>query len=275
MTQPPPQQPPAFGPWVEGELRLIGMLDNRMLGLLRAIEQTGSINQAAKRVGLSYKGAWQIIERANNLAPQALISTATGGSKGGGTRLTEAGNRLLKLFVKLEQQHRQFIDSLNQQLASDPEVMRLLKPLAIKTTASNQLSGRIAAVRLGSVNGEVLVELRGGETIAASLTLDEIEALKLQPGMDALLMINATEIIVAMEAQPDSFSARNVLPGKVIQLLEDEVNAEVVIGLQGNVSIAAMMTKAGARQLQLCQGIAAFALFKSNAVILGVLAEAQ
>jgi len=59
--------------WVDGELRLVGALDSRMIGLLRAIEQSGSINQAAKQTGLSYKGAWQMIERANNLAPKVLI----------------------------------------------------------------------------------------------------------------------------------------------------------------------------------------------------------
>ena len=43
--------------WVEGELNLAGTLDSRMIGLLRAIDQSGSINQAAKQMGLSYKGA--------------------------------------------------------------------------------------------------------------------------------------------------------------------------------------------------------------------------
>ena len=82
--------------WVEGELRLVGALNSRMIGLLRAIDQSGSINQAAKQTGLSYKGAWQMIERANNLAPKVLITTATGGSKGGGTCLTAAGQSLLQ-----------------------------------------------------------------------------------------------------------------------------------------------------------------------------------
>ena len=81
--------------WVEGELRLAGTLDSRIIGLLKAIDQSGSINQAAKQAGLSYKGAWQMIERANNLAPKVLITTATGGSKGGGTCLTGAGQSLL------------------------------------------------------------------------------------------------------------------------------------------------------------------------------------
>jgi molybdate transport system regulatory protein len=39
--------------WVEGEPRLVGALDSRMIGLLRAIAQSGSINQATKQTGLS------------------------------------------------------------------------------------------------------------------------------------------------------------------------------------------------------------------------------
>ncbi len=35
-------------PWVEGNLRLAG-LDGRMIGLLRAIDQSGSLNKAAKK----------------------------------------------------------------------------------------------------------------------------------------------------------------------------------------------------------------------------------
>lgn len=81
-------------PWIEGELRLAGMLDKRMIALLQAIEESGSINQAAKQSGLSYKGAWQMLERLNNGAPQALLTTAIGGSKGGGTSLTAAGHAM-------------------------------------------------------------------------------------------------------------------------------------------------------------------------------------
>ena len=109
-----------------------------MIGLLRAIDQSGSINQAAKQVGLSYKGAWQIIERANNGAPKTLVSTATGGSKGGGTCLTEAGRSLLALFTRLEQQHQQFLDQLNRSLADDPDTVLLLQRLVVKTSARNQ-----------------------------------------------------------------------------------------------------------------------------------------
>jgi molybdate transport system regulatory protein len=260
--------------WVEAELRLVGMLDSRMIGLLKAIDQCGSINQAAKQTGLSYKGAWQIIERANNLAPKVLISTATGGSKGGGTCLTAAGQGLLKLFTRLEQQHQQFLQQLNQSLADDPDMMLLLKRLVIKTSATNQLFGTITAIHMGSVNAEVFVELKGGEQVVASLTLSEFRQLELGIGSEVLLLINATEIIVVTDPDNCLLSARNCLCGTVIHAQHDAVDSEVVIQLSNGESLVAMITQGSAESMGLTPGILAHAVFKSNAVIVGAIPHA-
>jgi molybdate transport system regulatory protein len=257
--------------WVEGELRLVGALDSRMIGLLRAIEQSGSINQAAKQTGLSYKGAWQMIERANNLAPKVLISTATGGSKGGGTCLTAAGQSLLQLFTRLEQQHRQFLQQLNQSLADDPDVQMLLKRLVIKTSATNQLFGTITALQTGAVNAEVIVELKGGEQIVASLALTELKRLELSIGGDVVLLINDPEIIVITDPDNYSLSARNCLRGTVIRVQYDGVESEIVINLPSGDSLAAMISQVSALALGLIPGISAYAVFKSNAVIIGAI----
>jgi len=260
--------------WVEGELRLAGALDRRMIALLKAIDQSGSINQAAKQMGLSYKGAWQIIERANNLAPKVLISTATGGSKGGGTCLTAAGQALLSLFVRLEKQHRQFLQKLNESLADDPEMMLLLKPLAIKTSATNQLFGVITAINAGAVNAEVFVELKGGERIVASQTLAMLDSLGLVVGGDVLLLINAPEISVVTDPEHYSFSARNCMPGKVIRVQHDAVESEIVIQLSGGDNLVATITQTSAEALGLSSGVSVNAVFKSNAVIIAAISKA-
>jgi len=255
--------------WVEGELRLVGALNSRMIGLLRAIDQSGSINQAAKQTGLSYKGAWQMIERANNLAPKVLITTATGGSKGGGTCLTAAGQSLLRLFTRLEQQHRQFLQQLNQSLAEDPDMQLLLKRLVIKTSATNQLFGIITSIQTGAVNAEVSVELKGGEQIVASLAVTELKRLKLRIGNDVVLLINGPEIIIITDPGNSTLSARNSLRGTVIRVQYDGVDAEVVIQLPCGDSLVAMISQISALALGLIPGISASAIFKSNAVLLG------
>lgn len=260
--------------WVEAELRLAGSLDGRMIGLLKAIDQTGSINQAAKQSGLSYKGAWQMIERANNLSPKVLISTATGGSKGGGTCLTTAGQALLQLFMRIEQQHQVFLQQLNRNLAADPDMMLLLKPLAIKTSATNQLFGTITAMISGAVTTEVFVALKGGEQIVASLTSTELRQLDLLVGGNVLMLINASEINVVIDSGY-LLSARNCLFGRVIRIQQDTVDSAVVLQLSGGDSIVATITQLSTESLGLKQGTSACAVFKSNAVILGTLGMPQ
>ena len=257
--------------WFEGELRLVGSLDSRMIGLLKAIDQSGSINQAAKQVGLSYKGAWQMIERANNLAPKVLISTATGGAKGGGTNLTTAGRSLLQLFTRIDQQHKQFLLEVNQALADDPVTQMLLKRLVIKTSATNQLFGSIIEIDQGTVNAEVVVKLKGGELVAAAISLSELKQLDLNIGSDIVLLINDPEIIIATDPDNYSFSARNCLRGKVVRLQEDEVDAEVVIHLPSGDSLVAIISQVSVEEMGLKLGISAHALFKSNAVMIGVI----
>lgn len=257
--------------WIEGELRLIGALDTRMIGLLRAIDETGSINRAARQVGLSYKGAWQMIERANNLAPRALISTAIGGSKGGGTCLTEAGRGLLELFTRLEGQHRQFLRQLNQSLLDDPEVVLLLRRQVIKNTARNQLFGNITAIELGAVNAEVYVTLKGGERVVISVTLPSLEYLGVNVGGDAVLLINPSDILVDDGGERILVSARNRLDGHVIRVQFDGVDSEVIIQLSSGETIAATVTQTSAEVLGLKPGCKASAVFKSSAVILAVL----
>ncbi len=255
--------------WVDGELRLAG-LDSRMIGLLRAIEQSGSINQAAKQVGLSYKGAWQIIERANNGSPKTLVSTATGGSKGGGTCLTEAGRSLLALFSGLEYQHRQFLQQLNRSLTDDPDTVLLLQRLVVKTSARSQLFGSIVGIYAGAVNVEIIVKLKGGEQIITTVAMTSLNDLGLQIGADAVLLINSADITLTMDFDPNRFSARNRLFGSVIRVQQDEVNAEVIVLLAGGETLVAMITQQSAQNLTLAPGMPVWAMFKSNAPVLGV-----
>ena len=256
--------------WVEGELRLAGMLDSRMIGLLEAIDQSGSINQAAKQVGLSYKGAWQILERANNGSPKNLINTATGGSKGGGTRLTDAGRALLNLFNRLEQQHQQFLAELNQRLAGDPDTILLLQRLVVKTSARNQLFGSIVAIKIGAVNAEVLVKLKGGEQVVVTPSLASLEQLKLKIGVDALLLINGTDITLTVDADYRRFMVGNRLSCRVIRIQQDEVNAEIMVLLPGGETLAVLITPQSLNDMAIETGQHLWAIFHDNAAILGV-----
>jgi len=264
------QNDAAISSWVEGDLKLAGMLDSRMIALLQAIDQTGSINRAAKQVGLSYKGAWQIIERANNGSPKMLVSTSIGGSKGGGTHLTDAGQALVALFLRLECQHQQFLDQLNRDLNNDPDTLLLLQRLIVKTSARNQLFGQVVSIQPGAVNAEVVIKLRGGEQVIVTISLSSIESLNLSSGCDALLLINNADLVLTTEDDHRRFLSTNHLACRVLRLQQDEVTAEVIVQLSGGEILAISMTPQSIREMAIETGQALWVVFNSNAPFLGV-----
>ena len=103
---------------VGGEIWLTDDAANRVLleqlGLLRAIAEAGSISAAAKTLGISYKTAWDRLERLNNLSKLPLLLRASGGSKGGGSQLTDYGRQLLAGFEELEKQHQETLASASE-----------------------------------------------------------------------------------------------------------------------------------------------------------------
>ena len=75
--------------------------------LLAAIEKTGSISAAGKYLGMSYRRAWLLVDAMNRCFQQPLVETATGGTHGGGTRLTPLGIQVLERYEQLQNDIRE------------------------------------------------------------------------------------------------------------------------------------------------------------------------
>lgn len=69
--------------------------------LLDAIQQLGSISAAAKSMKMSYRRAWELVNVMNQCFKEPLVSSATGGSHGGGASLTELGKSILQSYRDL------------------------------------------------------------------------------------------------------------------------------------------------------------------------------
>ena len=70
--------------------------------LITRIGQTGSISAAARAMGMSYRRAWQLVEALNKTYNQPVVTTAIGGTRGGGARVTLFGKHLVALFRAME-----------------------------------------------------------------------------------------------------------------------------------------------------------------------------
>jgi len=78
------------------------MLGPGKVDLMKALHTTGSISAAARTLGMSYKRAWLLLETLNQGFGRPLVDTSHGGRGGGGARLTELGEEVLRLYSEME-----------------------------------------------------------------------------------------------------------------------------------------------------------------------------
>ncbi|HCT98704.1 MAG TPA: molybdenum-dependent transcriptional regulator [Methylococcaceae bacterium] len=254
---------------IEASFKLTGV-DNRMIALLSAIDEQGSLNQAAKTVGLSYKGAWQMVERANQLALSPLVKTEKGGSKGGGTALTSAGKSLLTLFMGLENAHQRFIEELNKRLIDNDALLAPLKCFSQKNPVVNHFTGMIHTIKWGSDNAEVVIVLPSGLPIMASIPLSFLESFGLSTGKEVYLLIDSINIILMTSLGEGKMSARNQLKGVICERQSDGARAQVTMTLETGDVLVVTITEESVVQLGLEIGSEIYAIFKSNSVDVGV-----
>jgi molybdate transport system regulatory protein len=79
---------PAMGP---GKARLVAL-----------IADTGSISAAARKMGMSYRQAWLLVEALNESFNEPVVLTAIGGKRGGGAVVTHFGRQLIKSYHGME-----------------------------------------------------------------------------------------------------------------------------------------------------------------------------
>jgi molybdate transport system regulatory protein len=70
--------------------------------LIERIGATGSISAAARAMGMSYRRAWQLVEALNRDFRQPVVTTAIGGTRGGGAQVTPFGRRVVAAFRAME-----------------------------------------------------------------------------------------------------------------------------------------------------------------------------
>lgn len=138
------------------------------------------------------------------------------------------------------------------------------------TSARNQFSGKISAVKTGPINAEVDLLLPGGETIVAVITNASVERLGLKPGVPAVALVKASWIILTRDEDEMMYSTRNRLCGTVSKVVIGAVNAEVNLKLAGGTEMSVIITIESVNKLGLKEGVKACALFKAPSVIIGV-----
>jgi molybdate transport system regulatory protein len=72
------------------------------IALLEAIKATGSISAAARKIGMSYRRAWLLVEEINGTLRSPAVEAATGGKQGGGASITDVGERIIEIYRSIQ-----------------------------------------------------------------------------------------------------------------------------------------------------------------------------
>jgi len=238
------------------------------VALIEAVDELGSISAAAKRLELSYKGAWDIVQALNNLFDTPLIEAVPGGKAGGSAAVTTRGRAVAAAFRRVQAEMDAALARLEAGLSGEA-ARELFWSLGMRTSARNALRGVISAVTGGAVNSEVELRLADGLAITAVLTRRSVDELGLAVGKPAIALIKSSFVLLA-KGDGLRTSARNQIPGEVVGREDGAVTSEVVLAIGDGKTLTATITLESASALEIAVGDPVTALIKSSHVILAV-----
>ncbi|MGQ9543274.1 MAG: TOBE domain-containing protein [Candidatus Bathyarchaeia archaeon] len=177
---------PSFKLWLGSEAGYI--IGKGGVILLKAIEKYGSITEAAKKIGISYKHAWDRIAEMEKAFGEPFLQTRRGGRMGGGAELTEDAVALIRSYDRIERYVRRVL--------KDEEYWEVV---GLKISARNRLKGIVEEVQVGPVTSKVKVRITTPTTITAVITREAVDELDIKPGETVEAVIKATEVMIAKD----------------------------------------------------------------------------
>ena len=175
----------------KAKLWLVNDRDEPIMGegradLLKAIRDEGSLNKASKKVKISYKHAWLLLNDIEKSLGEPVIIKKRGG-KEQGTFLTEKAINLLE-------EYNTYQDILAQTVYDKT----FWEVIGVKISARNQLKGKITGIEKEGLIAKVKIDVEPS-TITAVITKEAAEALGLKNDDKVVAVVKATEVMIGKE----------------------------------------------------------------------------
>jgi molybdate transport system regulatory protein len=94
--------------WIEAGGEVVA--GDGKINLLERIEETGSIQKAAGKIGMSYRHAWGFLQKMEKRGGIKLVVTQIGGREGGGAKLTPQGKEFLRRYSAFREGLDEYIE---------------------------------------------------------------------------------------------------------------------------------------------------------------------
>ena len=220
--------------------------------VLEAIDETNSLSLAAKKLSFSYRTVWGYVVKLNNLLGRKVVETRKGGKEKGGACLTKEGKELLYFLKGLERSFKDVPIKSNRYL--------------VRTSARNQIFGKVLSVEMRGINGIVTVEVDTGDLVKVSITKESVEDLKVESGKEVFLLIKAPWVKVSKSLA--EVKGENVYPSRILEKAEGEGKAELFLETERGTFLTSVVEGKSCSNLKVDDEVYAF--FKKEHVILGV-----
>ncbi|WP_010233492.1 TOBE domain-containing protein [Clostridium arbusti] len=136
-------------------------------------------------------------------------------------------------------------------------------------SARNRFRGVVTDIKMGSVVGEVLVDLGCNHLASAVITTTSIRNLRLRVGSRVNVVIKATSVMIRKTGDSDSdFSARNQFPGTVTEVNAGDVVGEVIVDIGCGHIVSAVITTTSINNLGIKIGSKVSAVIKATEVMI-------
>ncbi|MBW0171847.1 MAG: substrate-binding domain-containing protein [Hydrogenophaga sp.] len=138
---------------------------NTLLGLLAAVQASGSISQGGRELGLSYRHAWGLLQQAEQVFGQPLLVRG----RGRGSALTELGEKLIWADARIGARLQPLLESLASELEGELGRVQRRQRAVPRLHASHGFA--VAALREQLAARQVPVELRYRSSLEAVAAL--------------------------------------------------------------------------------------------------------
>ena len=162
------------------------VLDETDALLLRRVSETGSLSEAARKVGISYRNAWGRIKKLESNYGVRILDTKVGGTTGGGARLTPQGLALFKEFRHM----RKYLFNVVEDSESAGNVR-------YKLSARNIIPAKVVSVVRGDITSSIKMVSDSQFDFTSIISNEAVDDLGLNEGDQVQAIIKSTEVMVA------------------------------------------------------------------------------
>ncbi len=112
----------------------------------------------------------------------------------------------------------------------------------MKISGREEIKCNIEHIEKGKMNSFISISLKSGYEIISNITNSSLHFLKLKRNDDIVILFKSSSVILSKESA-FNLSIKNKLQGKVIKILTEGTDSEIILDLGEDIIVAAISTE--------------------------------